>query len=262
MLTTRLLTAAVALPVVLAIAIFAPDAGFSAFIAILGLWGLYEIAAMTNSRDPRSIAILALAGAAPLFILLAIGDGGLWIIPVAVILAMIWLIVAVAIRGSIGGPGGATLTALGALYVGVLFPYFAMLRNLRGGIPTIILMLLLVVASDSGAYFVGSAIGRTKLAPRVSPKKSIEGAIGGLIAAVIAGVILRRWLAPDWSISATAGISAAIAILAQLGDLAGSAFKRTAGVKDSGWIFPGHGGLIDRTCSLVFAAVFTYYCIR
>ncbi len=262
MLTTRLLTAAVALPVVLAIVIFAPDGAFAAFIAILGLWGLYEIAAMTHSRDPRSIAILAVAGAAPLFILLALGDGGLWIIPVAVIVAMLWLVVAVAMRGPAGGPGGPILAALGALYVGVLYPYFAMLRNLRGGIPTIILMLLLVVASDSGAYFVGSAIGRTKLAPRVSPKKSFEGAIGGLVAAVIAGIILRRWLAPGWSIAAIAAISAAIAILAQAGDLAGSAFKRTAGVKDSGWIFPGHGGLIDRTCSLVFAAVFTYYCLR
>ncbi|MGH7779532.1 MAG: phosphatidate cytidylyltransferase, partial [Candidatus Binataceae bacterium] len=96
----------------------------------------------------------------------------------------------------------------------------------------------------------------------VSPGKSVEGAIGGLVAAIVAGVILRGWLAPDWSVAATAAISAAIAILAQAGDLASSAFKRTAGVKDSGWIFPGHGGLIDRTCSLVFATVLTYYCLR
>lgn len=262
MLTTRLLTAAVALPIVLAIVIFAPDGAFSAFIAVLGLWGLYEISAMTHSRAPGSIAILALGGAVPLFVNLIRGDGGLWIIPLAVIAAMLALVGTVAMRGSAGAPDGAILTALGAIYVGVLFPYFAMLRNLRGGIPTIILMLLLVVASDSGAYFVGSAIGRIKLAPRVSPKKSLEGAIGGLLAAVIAGIILRRWFAPDWSLSATAAISAAIAILAQAGDLAGSAFKRTAGVKDSGWIFPGHGGLLDRTCSLVFAAVFTYYCLK
>jgi phosphatidate cytidylyltransferase len=59
-----------------------------------------------------------------------------------------------------------------------------------------------------------------------------------------------------------AEMGAAVAILAQLGDLAGSAFKRSAGVKDSGWIFPGHGGLLDRTCSLVFAATFTYYCLK
>lgn len=262
MLITRLLTAAVALPLVLAIVIFAPAGAFDAFIGVLGLWALYEVAAMTHSRGPVSITILALVGAAPMLAILAYGDGGLWIIPVAVILAMAALVLAVAVRGSAGGPGGASLVALGAAYVGVLYPYFAMLRNLRGGVPTIILMLLLVIASDSGAYFVGSAVGHTRLAPRVSPKKSVEGALGGLAAAVVAGLILRQWLAPGWSMLSVAGISAVVAILAQLGDLAGSAFKRTAGVKDSGWIFPGHGGLIDRTCSLVFAAVFTYYCIK
>lgn len=262
MLKTRLVTAAVALPAVLAIVIYTPGWFFSAFIAVLGLWGLYEVATMTHSQGPFSMAILAMAGAAPLFVILVRGDGAMWLVPVAVIAAMTALVVAVALRGPAAGPHGAILTALGAVYVGVLYPYFAMLRNLPGGIPIIILMLLLVVASDSGAYFAGSALGRLKLAPRVSPNKSVEGAIGGLVAAVVAGVVLRGWLAPQWSVAATAAIASAIAILAQTGDLAGSAFKRTAGVKDSGWIFPGHGGLIDRTCSLVFAAVFTYYCVR
>ena len=79
---------------------------------------------------------------------------------------------------------------------------------------------------------------------------------------MLAGAILRPWLAVQFSAPAILAISGSIAFLAQLGDLAGSAFKRIAGVKDSGWIFPGHGGLLDRTCSLVFAAVFTYYCFR
>jgi phosphatidate cytidylyltransferase len=73
---------------------------------------------------------------------------------------------------------------------------------------------------------------------------------------------LRAPLAPGWSLAQTVVLSAAIAVLAQLGDLAGSALKRRAGVKDSGWIFPGHGGLLDRTCSMVFATVFTYYWSR
>ncbi|HUY28955.1 MAG TPA: phosphatidate cytidylyltransferase [Candidatus Binataceae bacterium] len=262
MLRTRLLTAAVVLPAVLAMLMFASGAMFSAFIAVLGLWALYEVATMTLARDALSLGILATAGAVPLFVLLARGDGNLWIIPTVVTAAMIALVVSVAFRGPAGAPGRRGLGVLGALYIGVLYPYFAILRNLPGGIPMIILMLLLVVASDSGAYFAGSAIGRTKLAPRVSPNKSVEGAIGGLAAALVAGLLLRRWLAPELSLSAAAAISVAIAILAQVGDLAGSAFKRAAGVKDSGWIFPGHGGLIDRTCSLVFAAVFTYYCFK
>ncbi len=151
------------------------------------------------------------------------------------------------------------LLFIGALWVGVLFPYFALLRNHPAGVPIIILMLLLVVASDSGAYFAGRALGRTKLLPRVSPNKTVEGSIGGLAACVIGGLILRPLLAPQWSIGAAVILAAVVGVLAQFGDAAGSAFKRVAGVKDSGWIFPGHGGLLDRTCSLVFAAAFTYY---
>ncbi len=143
--------------------------------------------------------------------------------------------------------------------MGALFPYFALLRNRTDGIAVIIFILLLVVASDTGAYFTGSWIGRTKLAPHVSPKKTVEGAIGGLALCVVAGLLLRQPLVSGWSIGQAAALSAAIGVLAQLGDLAGSALKRSAGVKDSGWIFPGHGGLLDRTCSMVFAVVLAYY---
>jgi phosphatidate cytidylyltransferase len=93
----------------------------------------------------------------------------------------------------------------------------------------------------------------------VSPHKTVEGAIGGLLACILAGLILRPLLTPRWTVAAAVVMAAVVGVLAQFGDAAGSAFKRVAGVKDSGWIFPGHGGLLDRTCSLVFAAAFTYY---
>ena len=151
---------------------------------------------------------------------------------------------------------------MGAFYVGALFPYFALLRNRPDGIAVIIFVLLLVIASDTGAYFAGSWFGRIRLAPRVSPKKTVEGAIGGLALCVVAGLLLHQPLVSGWSVGQAIMLSAAIGILAQLGDLAGSALKRRAGVKDSGWIFPGHGGLLDRTCSMVFATVFAYYWSR
>ena len=123
-------------------------------------------------------------------------------------------------------------------------------------------MILLAVVSDSGAYFVGRHMGRTKLAPNVSPNKTVEGAVGGLIATVVGGWLLFKLIGGTWDMGRILLFAAMISILAQLGDLAGSAFKRAAGVKDSGWIFPGHGGLLDRTCSLVFALFFTYYWIQ
>ena len=262
MLKTRILTAAIALPVVLAMIELAPERVFSLFIFGLGLVGLYEVGAMTHATTFRGIAILFFLGFIPMFAFMVGGDPGIWV-PGAIFVLMLILIVRVAttIDSPIVAEPGA-LTAIGAPYVGVLYPYFAMLRNRFDGADSTLLVLLLVVVSDSGAYFAGRSLGQRKLAPRVSPNKTIEGAIGGLVATVIAGLLLRLGLEPSWSIAGTACMAAGVSILAQIGDLAGSALKRSAGVKDSGWIFPGHGGLIDRTCSLVFAVAFTYYWVK
>ena len=263
MLRTRVWTALVALPALLALVLFAPAPWFVAFVAVLTAWGLYEVAAMTEARTTRAIGALVVAGGGSA-ILLALAPAHLWFIPLGVILAMLTLIVQVGRRdeSAAAHPPGTGLTLLGAFYVGALFPYFALLRNRSDGIAVIVLILFLVIASDTGAYFAGSWIGRTRLAPRVSPKKTVEGAIGGLVLCVIAGLVLRQPLVSQWSVGQTAAFSAAIGVLAQLGDLAGSALKRSAGVKDSGWIFPGHGGLLDRTCSMVFATVLAYYWSR
>jgi phosphatidate cytidylyltransferase len=258
-LRTRIATAAVLLPAVLAAVIFAPNWFFTLFIAVLGVFGLYEIAAMTGTTKLVAIPLYAVVGGVPLFGLLYGDDPGWWL-PAIIVVAMLVLVARIALAGRAGAPSVPALAFTGAAYVGVLFPYFAMLRDRSDGVRWIITVLLLAVASDSGAYFVGRQVGRTKLAENVSPHKTVEGAVGGMLATVAAGLILDRILAPMFaSTGSVVFFSAMISILAQLGDLAGSAFKRAAGVKDSGWIFPGHGGLLDRTCSLVFAMVFTYY---
>lgn len=263
MLRTRVWTALVALPALLAMVLFAPAPWFAAFVGALIAWGLYEVGAMTQARTAGAIGLLLVAGGGSA-ILLGCAPEHLWLIPLGAIVAMLALVAKVG-RGTASAaarPPGIGLTILGALYVGALFPYFALLRNRPDGIATIIFILLLVVASDTGAYFTGSWIGRTKLASHVSPKKTVEGAIGGLILCVVAGLLLRQPLVSQWSMGESAALSAAIGVLAQLGDLAGSSLKRCAGVKDSGWIFPGHGGLLDRTCSMVFATVLAYYWTR
>jgi phosphatidate cytidylyltransferase len=259
-LRTRVWTALVALPALLAVVLFAPAPWFAAFVGVLTVWGLSEVGAMTRARTPGAICALVLAGGGSA-ILLAWAPERLWFIPLGVILAMLTLVMRVGQDPAIAAapPPGIGLTLLGAFYVGALFPYFALLRNRTDGIALIIFVLLLVIASDTGAYFAGSWLGRIRLAPRVSPKKTVEGAIGGLALCVVAGLLLHQRLLSRWSVGQAVAFSAAIGILAQLGDLAGSALKRSAGVKDSGWIFPGHGGLLDRTCSMVFATVLAYY---
>jgi phosphatidate cytidylyltransferase len=262
-LRTRLKTAFIALPVLLVLIVFAPPLAFTVIITLLAFWGLLEIGEMTHLDEWRWPLIL-LAGGIPALATLLSGRA----LPAGSILCLIIFGLLMIFVGQVGISGadyatdGGLLAVLGAAWVGMFFPYFALLRNREGGIPAIVLMLLLAVASDSGAYFVGRFAGRIKLMPRVSPNKTVEGALGGLAAALIVGVVLRGRLAPSLSLLSAILLSLAVGILAQVGDLANSAFKRVAGVKDSGWIFPGHGGLLDRACSLVFPAVLTYYCMR
>ncbi len=116
---------------------------------------------------------------------------------------------------------------------------------------------ILIWVNDSFAYLVGSSIGRRKLFPSVSPKKTVEGTLGGFIFTLVAAYILSLYepilKSAEWIILATV-----IVIMGSLGDLIESKLKRLAGVKDSGAILPGHGGMLDRLDSLIFAAPFAY----
>jgi len=247
-----------------ALVLFAPAWFFTISIAVFGLWGLYEVAAMTGALHWVAIPLFAVVGGVPLFALLYGDDLGFvgWLVPLLVILMMLGLAVRIELAGDGERFRGPRLVFMGAAYVGFLFPFFARLRNSPGGIDMLLLVILLAVVSDSGAYFVGRYMGKTKLAPSVSPNKTVEGAVAGLLATIVGGWLLFKMIGGTWDTSKILLFAAMISILAQLGDLAGSALKRAAGVKDSGWIFPGHGGLLDRTCSLVFAVFFAYYWFR
>ncbi len=263
MLRTRLLSAAVALPVLLAAIFFLPDWAFTLLVGVFGLWGLYEVREMMRDGSTGQESSWSLfAFAAVILLGYLVDHNGGWILPAIVIVLMTFLVGWVATLGAQSVSKDLKLALIGYSSVFILFPFFALLRNGPNGIELFVLMLLLVILADTGAYFVGRAIGRHKLAFKVSPGKTIEGAIGGIIASIAGGLVLRPWLVPQWSIAAMITFAGLVAILAIIGDLANSAFKRVAGVKDSGWIFPGHGGLLDRTCSLVFAAVLTYYYSR
>lgn len=135
----------------------------------------------------------------------------------------------------------------------VLLPLYAALILLYTTDPMILLFAMMIVwVADSGAYFVGKAIGRVKLAPRISPGKTWEGVIGGLIAVVLLTLARSYWV--DTNLSVLVPFCLAVATLSIVGDLTVSMFKRTVGVKDSGKLFPGHGGVLDRIDSIAAAA--------
>ncbi len=146
--------------------------------------------------------------------------------------------------------GGSWALLAGLPYVGVPLVALVWLRGAEaGGWPALLVLMLVVWASDIGAYAAGRVFGGRKLAPRISPGKTWSGAVGGLVAAVVVGLLAARVAGP---VAAVAG--GLIGVMAQAGDLLESWVKRRFGVKDSGWLIPGHGGLLDRLDGLLAAA--------
>jgi phosphatidate cytidylyltransferase len=150
-------------------------------------------------------------------------------------------------------------TLAGVIYVGWLLSFLVALRGVDNGRDWLLFALGVTVASDSFAYFIGRATGKHKMAPTISPGKSWEGAIGGAVAAVIAALALKLVLDLPSSYVALGLLGLFASVVGQAGDLVESLFKRNMAVKDSSHAIPGHGGLLDRMDSVVFAVMAVYY---
>lgn len=150
---------------------------------------------------------------------------------------------------------------VGALYIGYGGESLARLRQLPQGWAWLLLLLICIWMADSVAYFAGRFIQGPKLWPAISPSKTVSGAVGGLVGSVAGAVVFGSIAIPGHSELAFVFCGLIISITGQLGDLVESAYKRSAGVKDSGNLLPGHGGMLDRVDSLLFAAPFALYFI-
>jgi phosphatidate cytidylyltransferase len=226
---------------------------FLCLIAILSLIGLYEYCrmALPGRKFETALAILA---AVPICLsvwsrdfmsLLAV------LTCAALFFSLVFLFRFKDIRAS---SGDTALLFFGMLYVPFLLSHLGLLRMLPNGAQWIFLLLVIVMAGDTGAYYVGSTIGKRKLYPVVSPNKSIEGSLGGLIGSMAGAFIAKATFFSGLSIFDCIATSLLLGGLGQLGDLFESMLKRSFGVKDSGRIFPGHGGMLDRLDSILFAA--------
>jgi phosphatidate cytidylyltransferase len=150
-----------------------------------------------------------------------------------------------------------TGTITGIVYAGFLTMFLALTRREFGG-DAVVLILLVAWIGDTGAYFAGRFLGKTKLYEAVSPKKTWAGAIGGLVGSAIAVGVMKLVRMEELSWIDVIGIAIPGAILGQLGDLAESLLKRSVGVKDSGALLPGHGGMLDRIDAVLFIAPYVY----
>lgn len=233
---------------------------FALVLLVAGLAG-YEFTMMMQASGHR-VSLLFVYAIIVMFMLDAafanrniIRHGLVWIL----ILSISWQVLRYR-------PGSSTvdwaLTVSGGLYVGWLLSFFVSLRALPDGLAWTAAALLITWASDSGAYFLGRAIGHHKLTPLLSPNKTWEGIAGGFLGGILAGGCVGA-LAMHWAgvIGVVHGLilGILIACVAPFGDLAVSMMKREARVKDSGTLIPGHGGILDRTDSLMFTAAVTYY---
>ncbi len=259
-LARRVATALVALPALLAALFLGPPWLTVAVVALALSLGLLEFAALLRARGIRPMRGMGLLLAAALF--LDVMSPGWLSVPFAPLGALLLLAFTLWRGRDLESVTAAAATLLGAVYLGTLGGTIAALRILSPvdeGAWRVLLLLGILVFSDSFAFFVGNAFGRRRLAPSVSPGKSVEGALGGLVGGVLGALAVRHLGLPALPAWHAAGLGLAVAAVGIVGDLDESLIKRWAGVKDSGTLFPGHGGMLDRLDSLLFGAPVLYY---
>lgn len=267
----RILTGVVAIPLLLGIIWWLPPQVFGGAVALAAMAGVFEFFRMRGNRGGTVLLLATMIFAG----LLVAGFGyavpkGKDLIPLlssrgyifAITVMLISLVCArlFSRRPVEGALEDIAAALLAMLYTGVLFSFQLMIRTgLREGAAWLTLLYVIIWSSDTAAYYLGSAYGRRKLYEKISPKKSIEGLAAGLLAAAGASLACSFWLPLNlgWIEAVVAGI--VLAAFGVIGDLAESLFKRSAGVKDSGALLPGHGGILDRFDSVLFAAPLLYY---
>jgi len=245
----RIITAVVAalLLFVILFALPAPLArGLIACLLIIGAW---EWSGFLDAQKPGRYAFFIVVAGMIIVVYLGLVQAGN--VKMIFQVALFWWVLAFIWTFFFPTPIPKAIAWLSGILV--IVPAYVALDWLYQISPWVLLFMLLIVwLADIGAYFAGKAFGRVKLAPKISPGKTWEGAIGGLVAVVLLIVIESFWL--DFPVSSIIPLALAVAVISVVGDLTVSMFKRTAGVKDSGTLFPGHGGLLDRADAIMAAA--------
>jgi phosphatidate cytidylyltransferase len=253
-------TAVVALPLLLAALFLGPawlGVAILAAAVLLGMWEFLELMAARGLAAEPVTGALVLAA---VFTQVAYGWPPLALWPAAALLAVAALLWQ---KGDFAQRVAAVSgTLLGAAYLGGLGGAMAALRllpPLSSGPWRLVLLMAIIMAADSAAFFAGTFLGRHKLAPSISPGKTVEGAVAALFGGILGALAVRALGLPELPLAHAVGLGLLVAAVGTAGDLAESLLKRWAGVKDSGRLFPGHGGMLDRLDSLLFGAPVLYY---
>ena len=255
-LLVRIASAVVALPVVGVFVFWREPLGLAALCLVVAVQGLHEYTSMTMAGRPAAERAGVVLVGAGLYLGLYFRPelGALWLLAATLAVAMLILVRAVDIPAA-----GARLFAaeFGVFYIGGLLVALPLLHRSPGP-EWVALAIAVTFANDTGAYFVGRAFGRHKLAPILSPGKTVEGGVGGLAAGLTVTFVAGWAFMPSLSIADRVAIGLVSGIVGPAGDLVESLIKRAAGVKDSGRSIPGHGGVLDRIDALLFVGAYVY----
>ena len=256
----RVLSALVLIPVVVATVWFLPPVATLILATAVAVLAFIEYAAIVRALDvhlPATVTGIGVAAAC-----VSVGA--------SLVSIDLLLMTAVIAFGALAVASGtprprvlhdAAAAAFALAYIGLPLGALAAVRTIAGR-EAVLLLMLTIVVSDSAQFYCGRAFGRRPLAPTVSPKKTVEGAVGGMLFGTLAMSLGGRWLFPEADPLLLVLVSAAISALGMVGDLFESLLKRSAGVKDSSHIIPGHGGVLDRIDSWLFAAPLYYAFVR
>lgn len=267
-LAARLLTAAVLIPVLIVAIVWSNPIAVWGIVFLATFIGLREYYNMTLAKEPvleRAFGVVC--GMAFAFVVYWFGDAGYLVtgtLTAVTIASFLFYLFRYRDMDTVAARVAHMLA--GVLYVGLLLTFVALLKK-RGpdGAAWVFITLTCTWFSDTGAYFAGRFIGPSwpaKLYPSVSPKKTVVGGLGGLAASFLALVIAKLWYLPSLSWADCVLVAVPANLLGQTGDLCESMLKRSVGVKDSGALLPGHGGMLDRIDALLFSAPYIYFFAR
>lgn len=253
MFKTRVITAVIGIPVLLAV-LFLGGWYWKLFFTLMALMGLWEFTRMMAHIELKPMLIPGL-----LLLILFLFRPEVYLYPGVLGILVLAVIISV-INYPLFNIKDISLTFFGAAYIGFLLSYAINISALQQSFLVMLLALILTWASDTGAYLAGKLWGRHKMAPRLSPNKTWEGATGGLVLCAITGFVFFLIIDIDGVSRAYALLlGGSASIMAQLGDLFISAAKRYFQVKDTGKILPGHGGILDRFDSFLLVVPLVYY---
>ena len=255
----RWTTGIIAVPILFGIIAYGGEKAFAVLIIVASLAGMQEYNQMAFgqglSLEKMETLIIAL------FILITSFYANLPLLLAVLTFAVMTVLILDLLRIRKQGlnMSHASRVILGIMYIPLLMAHFILIRRTQSGVLWIFFILVMAFAGDTAAYYIGQRLGKRKLLPEVSPGKTVEGTIG-LVAGSIAGCLLFKIIFfPMLPVTHAAFLGLVGSVAGQLGDLSESTLKRAAGVKDSGTLLPGHGGILDRLDCLMFITPLVYY---